>query len=157
MNPRFIPARTRVQRAERGVAAVEAGLVTTFLAPLMTGVLVFGSYFWHAQQIPPAAARLPQGAVVGYRLTCEQVVALVKQAVVDQSGTLGDAYAPELTLDQVAAEVVEVLPDASVVVHISVRTTVDSTLASWLPNGGEVVTDATMRLENVTVDTSVCS
>ena len=153
MSPRFIRA-----RSERGVAAVEAGLVTTVLMPLMVGVLVWGNYFWHAQKVEPYAARLPQGALVGYQLTCEQVVTLVKQAVVDLSTPVADAYAPpELTLDDVIVEVVEVLPDASAVVHIGVTTNVGSSLASWLPNDGEVVSETTMRLENVTVDTSVCS
>lgn len=152
MNPRFV--RTRSQR---GAAAVEAGLVTTVLMPLMMGVLVWGNYFWHAQKVEPYAARLPQGAVVGYQLTCEQVVSLVKQAVVDLSAPVGDAYARELELDDVAVTVVEVLPDASAVVTIGIRTNVGSNLASWLPNDGEVVTETTMRLENVTVDTSVCS
>ena len=53
--------------------------------------------------------------------------------------------------------VVEVLPDASAVDNIGVKTNVGSSLASWLPNDGEVVNETTMRLENVTVDTSVCS
>jgi len=144
-------------RAERGVAAVEAGLVSTVLMPLMVGVLVWGNYFWHAQRVEPYAARLPQGAVVGYDLSCEEVVSLVKQAVVDLSDPVGDTYAPDLGLDDVVVTVVEVLPDASAVVTIGVRTNVGSSLASWLPNDGEVVNETTMRLENVTVDTSVCS
>ena len=152
MDPRFTRA-----RSERGVAAVEAGLVSTVLLPLLVGVLVWGNYFWHAQRVEPYAARLPQGAVVGYNLTCEQVVALVKQAVVDQSSPLGDTYAPELALDDVTVAVVEVLPDASAVVDIGVRTDVGSSLAAWLPNDGEIITETTMRLENVTVSTSVCS
>ncbi len=144
-------------RSERGVAAVEAGLVTTVLMPLMVGVLVWGNYFWHAQKVEPYATRLPQGAVVGYGLSCEEVVSLVKQAVVDLSDPVGDTYAPELSLDDVVVTVVEVLPDASAVVNIGVRTDVGGSLAAWLPNGGEVVKETTMRLENVTVDTSVCS
>ena len=152
MSPRFTSA-----RPERGVAAVEAGLVTTVLMPLMMGVLVFGSYFWHEQKAEPYPARLPQGAVVGYNLTCDQVVALVKQAVVDLSSPVGEAYAPKLALDDVAVSVVEVLPDASAVVHIGVTTNVDSALAAWMPNDGEVLTETTMRLQNVTVSTSVCS
>jgi hypothetical protein len=152
LDPRFTRA-----RSERGVAAVEAGLVSTVLLPLLVGVLVWGNYFWHAQRVEPYAARLPQGAVVGYNLTCEQVVALVKQAVVDQSSPLGDTYAPELALDDVTVAVVEVLPDASAVVDIGVRTDVGSSLAAWLPNDGEIVTETTVRLENVTVSTSVCS
>ncbi|MGZ8737794.1 MAG: TadE family protein [Nocardioides sp.] len=144
-------------RSERGVAAVEAGLVTTFLMPLLAGVLFFGNWFWHDQKPDPAAIRLPQGSVVGYNLTCEQVVTLVKQAVVDQSATLASEHAPTLGLDQVAVKVVEVLPDLSAVVNISVTTTMDDSLSAWLPNGGEIVTDASMRLENVTLSTSVCS
>jgi hypothetical protein len=94
---------------------------------------------------------------VGYNLTCDQVVSLVKQAVVDQSATLAHPGAPTIGLDQVAVEVVEVLPDLSAVVNISVTTDVDESLSSWLPNDGQIVTDASMRLENVTLSTSVCS
>ena len=154
MSPWFTAARLR---PERGAAAVEAGLVTTFLMPLMAGVLFYGNWFWHAQHVPQAAARLPQGAVVGYNLTCTEVVSLVKQAVVDQSTALGDAYAPGIGLDQVAVDVVEVLPDMSAVVTISVTTQMDSGLTSWLPNDGALVTEATMRLQNVTVSTSTCA
>jgi hypothetical protein len=143
--------------SERGAAAVEAGLVTTILMPLMAGVLFYGNWFWHAQHVPQAAARLPQGAVVGYNLTCAEVVSLVKQAVVDQSTALGDADALEIGLDQVAVDVVEVLPDMSAVVSISVTTPMDGAMSSWLPNNGDLVTEATMRLQNVTVSTSVCS
>ena len=81
----------------------------------------------------------------------------MKQAVVDLSSPLGEAYAPELSLDDVVVEVVEVLPDASAVVNIGVSSDVDTALASWLPNDGEVLTETTMRLENVTLSTSVCS
>lgn len=154
MRPWFTLTRLR---PERGAAAVEAGLVTTFLMPLMAGVLFYGNWFWQAQHVPQAAARLPQGAVVGYNLTCTEVVSLVKQAVVDQSTALGDAYAPAIGLDQVAVDVVEVLPDLSAVVTISVTTQMDSGLTSWLPNDGALVTDATMRLQNVTLSTSTCS
>jgi hypothetical protein len=152
LNPGFIRA-----RSERGAAAVEAGLVTTVLMPLMVGVLVWGNYFWHAQRVEPYASRLPQASLVGYGLTCAEVVALVEQAVVDLSDPVGDTSAPALGLDDVVVEVVEVLPDASAVVTVGVRTDVGGSLASWLPNDGEVVKETTMRLENVTVDTSVCS
>jgi hypothetical protein len=144
-------------RPEHGVAAVEAGLVTTILMPLMLGVMVYGNWFWHAQRVEPYAAHLPQSAVVGYDLSCAEVVSLVKQAVVDLSSPVGEAYAPALGLDDVSVDVVEVLPDASVVVNIGVRTSVTDTLASWLPDHGDVVTETAMRLENVTVDSSVCS
>ena len=152
MNPWCSPA-----RSEHGAAAVEAGLVSTILMPLMLGVLVYGNWFWHAQRVEPYAAHLPQSAVVGYGLSCSDVVSLVKQAVVDLSSPVGDSYAPQLGLDDVTVDVVEVLPDASVVVNIGVRTSVTSTLASWLPNHGDVVTETAMRLENVTVDSSTCS
>lgn len=154
MSPWFTVTRAR---SERGAAAVEAGLVTTFLLPLMLGVFVWGNWFWQAQFAPPAAVRLPQGSVVGYHLTCDQVVSLVKHAVVDQTTALGAAYAGGVGLDQVAVRVVEVLPDLSAVVRVSVSVPVDGPFASWLPNDGEIVTASTMRLQNVTVSTSVCS
>ena len=149
--------RFHAARDDRGVAAVEAGLVTTVLMPLLVGVLFFGNYFWHAQRVSAYDPRVPQGDLVGYQLTCQQVVDLVKQAVVDQSTTVGDAYAPALNLDQVSAEVVDVLPDATVVVHVSVRVQVASGFTSLLPDGGAVVNDVTQRLENVTVSTATCS
>ena len=46
-------------RPERGVAAVEAGLVTTFLMPLMMGVFVYGNWFGQLQDIPGITARAP--------------------------------------------------------------------------------------------------
>lgn len=144
-------------RTPRGAAAVEAGLVSTFLAPLLVGVLVFGNYFWHAQKFEAYAARIPQGSMVGVQLTCEQVVALVKDAVVQQSRQIGDTYLPDLSVDQVAVTVVEVLPDARAIVHISVESPTSGVLSSLLPDGGVVSSEATMRLENVTVSTSVCS
>jgi Flp pilus assembly protein TadG len=45
-------------RAERGAAAVEAGLVSTILMPLMVGVLVYGNYFWQ----PRTSTPMPHGS-----------------------------------------------------------------------------------------------
>ena len=60
-----------------------------------------------------------------------------------------DVYTVTFTskLSNITAIRLEVLPDASAVVHIGVTTNVGSSLASWLPNDGEVVSETTMRLD----------
>jgi Flp pilus assembly protein TadG len=141
-------------RAERGAAAVEAGLVSTILMPLMVGVLVYGNYFWHAQNVDAYAARIPTGQVSGSQLTCQQLVDRVKQTVLDNIDGL-HADAP-IQLADITAEVVQVLPTVGAVVHVSVRVPVATTLSSMLPNGGAVVTDTLLRLDDVTLSTSSC-
>lgn len=141
-------------RAEHGAVAVEAGLVTTALMPLLVGVLVLGTYLWHAQKVDAYAVRIPAGAVQGSGLTCQELVDRVKQTVVDNVNGLGDVS--PIDLSDVTATVVQVLPTVGAVVKVSVRVPVATTAASLLPGGGAVVTDTLVRLDDVTLSTGSC-
>jgi hypothetical protein len=136
------------------VAAVEAGLVSTVLMPLLLGVLVYGNYFWHAQKVDAYAARIPAGVIQGSGLTCEQLVDRVKATVVANVNELAESTPIDAT--DVAVQVVEVLPTVGAVVQVSVSVPVASTLASLLPNGGAVVTESMLRLDDVTLTTTSC-
>jgi hypothetical protein len=141
-------------RTQRGVAAVEAGLISTVLMPLLLGVLVYGNYFWHAQKVDAYAARIPSGAIQGAGLTCEQLVERVKDTVVASVNSLAEGAG--IDESDVAVQIVEVLPTVGAVVSVSVSVPVVSSLASILPNGGSVVTDTLVRLDNVTLTTTSC-
>jgi len=141
-------------RPQRGAVAVEAGLVTTVLMPLLLGVLVFGNYLWHAQKADAYAVRIPSGAVQGSGLTCDELVDRVKATVVDNVNALPD-LAP-IDASDVTATVVQVLPTVGAVVKVSVRVPVATLAASMLPGGGAVVTDTLVRLDDVTLSTQSC-
>ena len=141
---------------QSGAAAVEAGLVTTFLMPLLIGVLFYGNYFWHAQKVDAYAPRIAQGGIVGSQLTCDELVDRVKATVLSTVNGVRGSGLPLLTADQITADVIEVLPTVGAVVRVGVHVPVASSLTSLLPNNGAVVTETTMRLQNVTLSTSSC-
>ena len=141
-------------RPERGAVAVEAGLVSTVLMPLLLGVLVFGNYLWHAQRVDAYAVRIPSGAIQGSGLTCQELVDRVKATVVQNADNLSGTTG--IDLGDVTAQVVQVLPAVGAVVNVSVRVPVASTLASMLPDHGAVVTDTLVRLDDVTLSTQSC-
>ena len=141
-------------RSERGAAAVEAGLVTTFLMPLLLGIMFFGNYFWHAQKADAYPVRIRSGAIQGSGLTCQELVDRVKATVVANAANLADST--PIDLADVTADVVEVLPTVGAVVRVSVRTNVDSPLSSFLPDGGALVSDTLVRLDDVTLTTTSC-
>ena len=146
--------RNRVRaRTETGAAAVEAGLVTTFLMPLVVGVLFYGNWFWHQQDNPVHDLRVPQAQVVGL-FTCAQLVDRVKQTVVANAGVL-DLVEP-LELSDVAVDIVEVLPTVGAVVNVSIVVESDTNFDEFLPNEGDVVSELTMRLEHVSLTTETC-
>jgi hypothetical protein len=142
-------------RSERGVAAVEAGLVTTVLMPLLLGTLFFGNYFWHAQKAELYDARIPTGAYAGQTFTCDGLVARVKADVVALVDST-NGTAPDIGLDDVTALVVDVVPNVSAVVQVRVAAPVVSRLGSWLPDGGAVVNETMLRLDDVAVTTDTC-
>ncbi len=147
------PGRTR---SERGVAAVEAGLIVTFLSPLLVGTLFYGTYFWKAQQLDAYTPTIPPTAVVGTYLNCVDLLTKVRNTVLVNSNGLGTAT--ELQLDDITATVVDHVPERlGVDVLISVRVPVVSAgVGALLPNGGDVVTEALTRLESVRLDTQSC-
>ena len=150
--------RRRGARADDGAAAVEAALVLSFfLVPLLLGVLYWGQYFWKAQAADELSPRIPSGAIVG-KFTCDELVARVKDTVV---GIL-PGTTESLGLDPVSditVRVVEVLPTVGAIVTVSVSVPLVDQVASFLPlpNEGRLVSEFTIRLDNVVVTTEVCA
>lgn len=142
---------------QRGAVAVEAALVLSFFViPLLLGVLTWGEYFWRAQKVDTHAPRIPAGMLVG-TFSCDSLVSEVKTTVAGTATDL-DPSLPVSTSD-VTVSVIEQLPEVGVVVRVSVRTSVVSSVTSLvpLPNGGDVVTDFTQRLDDVVISpTQVC-
>ncbi len=143
-------------RAEGGVAALEAGLVTTFLMPLLLGVLFFGIYFWRAQQGEVYDPRLPSGTFAGQTLTCQTLLSQVESDVVALVNSTNDSTAPDIDLSNVTGAVTEVLPDGGAVVEVTISVPVVPMFGSLLPNGGNLVTETTMRLDDVVVTDGTC-
>lgn len=147
----------REDAPQRGAVAVEAALVLSFFViPLLLGVLAWGEYFWRAQKIDTHAPRIPAGMLLG-TFSCAGLVSEVQTTVAGIVTDL-DPSSPVSPSD-VAVEVVEQLPDVGVVVRISVRSSVVSSVTSLipLPDGGSVVTDFTQRLDDVVISpTEVC-
>jgi len=143
---------------ERGAAAVEAGLLISFvLVPLLLGVLYYGSYFWRAQHVAAYAPRLPQAGVTG-ELSCSELVARVKQLVLGGVDDADRALGEHLGLDDVAVDVVRVLPTVGADVRVSLVVPAVSETLAWLPlpHGGDLVSDVLVRLDNVSVSTTSC-
>jgi TadE-like protein len=142
-------------RSEQGAVAVEAGLVTTFMMPLLLGILFAGNFFWHAQKADLYDARIPTGAYAGQTFTCDGLVARVRSDVVALvNSTHGTA--PDIGLDDVTALVVDVVPTVSAVVQVSVTAPPVPGLGSWLPDGGAVVNETVLRLDDVALTTDTC-
>ena len=147
------------RRDQRGVAAVEAGLISALLSPLMIGVLAYGQYFWEAQRVS-VAPQVDQGAVYGAFASCEQLRTLLRDTVVDNAEKVASASSETTGLDasQVTAQIVDFVPhQLGVDVKLSVRVSVaQSAMSGLLPNGGEVVSDTSVHLDNVRLDVQAC-
>lgn len=145
----------RRARDQRGVAAVEAGLITALFSPLAIGLLAYGQYFWEVQKhrVEP---QVDQAAVYGAFDSCESLRTLLRQTVVANAAHLGSAT--PVDLDDVTAEVVDFVPQQiGVDVRLSVRVAVaQSAMSGLLPNGGEVVSDTYVHLDNVRLDVQAC-
>lgn len=140
--------------------AVEAALMAALLlAPLLSGVLYWGNYFWQAQRVATSdVTTIPQGSVAG-RYSCAELTDRVKALVGDNLSALARQLGlPTGTID-VAVSAVRVLPDMGADVTLSVRVPVADQVASLLPlpGGGTVVQEATERLTNVKVTTTSCA
>jgi hypothetical protein len=137
--------RKRRNRDQRGAAVVEAALVISFvMIPILVGVLTLGERLWHAQKHPPYEPRLASSDIVG-TFTCDELVSRVKTTVVSNAAAANTSIGAEA----VAVKVVEAIPTVGAVVDVSVT----------LPAvGGDsaLVTEATSKLENVSVSTESC-
>ena len=145
-------------RGERGAVAVEAALfLSVVLIPLLLGVITYGMYFWKAQQAEPLSQRLPLNSIVG-QFNCAQLVDRVKTTVQSALPSVSGLFGDQLPLTAIGVTVINVLP--TVGVDISVSITIDGTGALGgllpLPNGGDIISEATYRLDNVTLTTAGC-
>ena len=151
-------SRTRPQvrrgRNERGVAAVEAGLITMFLSPLLGGVLWFGNYFWQSQGMYEPS--VSQNQVVGVFHDCQNLVGQVKGTVLTNLTNISDTTG--VGLDDITVDIVDFVPDqVGVDVRISIRVPLAGAAVSWLlPNDGDVVSEALVRLENASLTVPTC-
>jgi hypothetical protein len=143
------------RRDQRGVAAVEAGLISALLSPLMVGVLAYGQYFWQVQQdkIEP---QVDQGAVYGAFASCEDLRTLLVDTVVANANKVTSGT--PVQAGDVVAQIVDFVPhqlgvDARLSLKVSVA---QSAMSGLLPNGGEVVSDAYIHLDNVRLDVQAC-
>ncbi len=140
---------------ERGVAAVEAGLVTALLSPMLGGVLWFGNYFWQQQVMYEPT--VTQSQVVGVFADCQNLIDQVKGTVLANAASVSDAAG--IGIEDVVVDVVDFVPDqVGVDVRISVRVPVTGAALSWLlPNDGDVVSEVLTRLENVRLTAPSCA
>jgi hypothetical protein len=146
------------RRSDGGAVAVEAALfLSVVLIPLLLGVISYGMYFWKAQQIAPLSQRLPLDSIVG-QFDCAQLVDRVKTTVQNALPSLTGLVDGPLPLTAIGVSVVNVLPTVGADVSVSITIPGGSTLGGLLPlpNGGDVVSEATYRLQNVTLTTAGC-
>lgn len=152
---------TRIRRPRRdgaGAAAVEAALVlSAVVLPLLLGVLSYGQYFWQAQHVGVYQPRLPESSIVG-TFTCAQLVDQVKTTVQGSLPAVQGVAGNVLPLSDIGVQVLDVLPTIGATVQVSVSVPADTALGGLvpLPNGGNVVTEATYRLDNVMLTTDSC-
>jgi len=143
---------------ERGSVAVEAALfLTVVLVPLLLGIITYGNYFWQAQKAQPLSARLPLQSIVG-EFNCAQLVDRIKTTVQNAMPQVTGLIDDQLPLDAIGVHVDDVL--GSVGVDVTVTLTFEASLALGglipLPHGGNLVTEASYRLDNVTLTTASC-
>lgn len=145
------------RRDQRGAVAVEAALVSSFiLVPLLLGVLYYGFYLWKMQSVPLLDPNLDQAGFVGE--VCEgELLDRVKTAALVALENVDDAVGLPLTSNDVTTSLVHAVPgQLGVDVRISITTLVTSSSPVPLPNGGNVVNDVMLRLENVVIKTAGC-
>jgi len=145
-------------RHERGAVAVEAALfLTLVLIPLVLGVITYGGYFWQAQKVEPLSARLPMDDVVG-EFNCAQLVDRVKTTVQNALPNVSGAVGGVLPLEDIGVTVLDVLPSVGVDITVSIRIPAVTQLGGLLPlpNGGNLLSEATYRLDNVKLTTAGC-
>lgn len=143
---------------EQGAVAVEAALfLSVVLIPLLLGVVTYGMYFWKAQQVAPLSQRLPLDSIVG-QFDCSQLVDRVKTTVQNALPAVSGLFNNQLPLTAIGVTVIDVLPTIGVDVSVSITLPGSTDLGGLLPlpNGGNIVSEATYRLENVQLTTAGC-
>lgn len=127
------------------------------LVPLVLGVITYGSYFWQAQKAEPLATRLPLDDVVG-EFNCAQLIDRVKTTVQSALPNVSGALGGVLPLDAIGVTVVNVLPSVGVDIALSITVPAVGQLGGLLPlpNGGNLLSEATYRLDNVKLTSAGC-
>lgn len=149
---------TIVRKDEQGAVTVEAALLlSVVLLPLLIGVVSFGMYFWKAQQVAPLSQRLPLDSIVG-QFDCSQLVDRVKTTVQNALPGLSDLFGGQIPLTAIGVTVIDVLPTVGADVSVSITLDGVSNLGGLLPlpNSGDIVSEATYRLDNVQLTTAGC-
>jgi hypothetical protein len=141
-------------RDERGAAAVEAGLVTALLSPLLLGLLGTGQLLWGLQDTHAYQPAVDQAQVAGRYLDCRSLLDAVRQSVLVNADNL--AGGRDLGLDDVTAEVTDFVPDqVGVDVRVSVRVRDDGALG-WLPFRRDVTVDSLLHLDYAVLGVATC-
>ena len=152
------PPAPEARRSERGAAAVEAGLIISFLLiPLVLGIITYGSYFWQAQKVEPLSSRLPLQDIVG-TFNCAQLIDRVKTTVQNAIPEITGLVGSDLPLSAIGVTAIKALPTVGVdvTVSISLQSSFDLGGLIPLPNGGQILSEATYRLDNVKLTTAGC-
>jgi hypothetical protein len=148
--PRVRYGMRRRDRGERGVAAVEAGLITMFLGPMLASILWFGQHFWEQQNsIRP---RVTQSDMVGDYTSCEELLDAVRQSVlvnVDNVSRHTDVH-----LDDIQAQVIDFV-SGQLGVDVRVNISSDASAAVGVNQPG-LQSQTDLHLENVRLDAQTC-
>ena len=145
-------------REERGAAAVEAGLFISFiLVPLLMGIITYGSYFWQAQKVEPLSSRLPLQDIVG-TFNCAELIDRIKTTVQSALPSVSGLVGDDIPLSAIGVSAIRALPTVGVDVTVSIglQSSFDFGGLIPLPNGGQLVSEATYRLDNVKLTTAGC-
>lgn len=151
-----------VDRGERGAAAVEAGLlISAVLVPLMLGVINYGYYFWQLQRIPELDPNLDQSSLVGTYCVGQipDLLTRVRKAALVAADNLDDGNDLPLSLSDITATVVSYTPGTlGLIVEVGFSTNVIDELVSFLPlpDDGNLVSGAQVRLQNVKITSGSC-
>lgn len=121
-------------------------MISFFLFPILIGVITLGEKLWLAQKVEPYDLRSVGSEVVG-RFSCAELVDRVKTTLVNNSAHLD----VPLELQWLVVDVVDVLPTAGAVVRIGISVPASDGLDD------PTVTEASHRLENVSLTTETCA
>jgi hypothetical protein len=149
-------------RDDAGAAAVEAGLlISAILMPLLLGVINYGHYFWQLQRVPELDPNIDQSGLVGtYCLgQIPDLLTRVREAALVAANNLDDGNDLPLSLSDITATVVSYTPDTlGLVVEVGFSTNVIDELISFLPlpDDGNLVSGAQVRLQNVKITSGSC-
>jgi hypothetical protein len=145
---------------ESGTAAVETALLfSVVLGPLLLGLLYYGFFFWKAQAVPTLDPNLDQSGFVGYICPAD-LLTRVKASTLIAVQNVDNGTGLPISLSDITTTLLTPVSSTTlgVDVAVSIRLHVTDKTLSFLPlpNGGNVVNDAVIRLQNVRIKTTGC-